>query len=56
MQSPTSGYYAYNWFYNNTVGSPWKQIAWFKFPLNNYKKYPSSRDNWRVFFYLNKKI
>jgi outer membrane lipoprotein SlyB len=22
MQSPTSGYYAYNWFYNNTVGSP----------------------------------
>ena len=22
MQSPTSGYYAYNWFYNNTAGSP----------------------------------
>jgi hypothetical protein len=21
MQSPTSGYYAYNWFYNNTTGS-----------------------------------
>ena len=22
IQSPTSGYYAYNWFYNNTTGSP----------------------------------
>jgi hypothetical protein len=22
MESPTSGYYAYNWFYNNTTGSP----------------------------------
>jgi hypothetical protein len=24
LESPTSGYYAYNWFYNNTaVGAPW---------------------------------
>jgi len=22
MQSPSSDYYAYNWFYNNTAGSP----------------------------------
>jgi hypothetical protein len=22
MQSPTSGYFAYNWFYNNTANDP----------------------------------
>jgi hypothetical protein len=36
LESPTSGYFAYNWFYNNTSGSSTS-----KPPSSTYKGYPT---------------
>ena len=43
MQSPTSGYYAYNWFYNNTTGSATQPPASTPAPTPppGYSGYPS---------------
>ena len=37
LQSPTSGYYAYNWFYNNTTGSSATPSP---DPISTYTGYP----------------
>ncbi len=38
LESPTSGYYAYNWFYNNTVNTPGEPDPE---PPNGYTGYPT---------------
>jgi hypothetical protein len=41
MQSPTSNYYAYNWFYNNTTGGSTKPPTPGPTPIPGYSGYPT---------------